>query len=134
MAVHGKVLVVEDYPLNMELVTDLLEASGFVVLQATSAEQGLGIAARERPDIILMDVSLPGLDGLAAVERLQMDRATRTIPVVAVTAHAMTGDRERALAAGCVAHLTKPLDTREFPSQIAGLIARHALGATETAE
>lgn len=108
------------------MITDLLEASGFDVFQATTAEAGLEIATRDRPDIVLMDVSLPGLDGLSAVKRLHAAGTTRGIPVVAVTAHAMTGDRERALAAGCVAHITKPLDTREFPAIISALIERHA--------
>jgi CheY-like chemotaxis protein len=110
----NKVLVIEDNALNLELVTDLLEARGFVVLQARAAEEGLRLAREALPDLILMDLSLPGMDGLTATQELRAGPATRSIPVVALTAHAMRGDEQAALRAGCDGYLSKPIDTRSF--------------------
>lgn len=118
----ARILVVEDTPMNLELVTDLLEAAGHAVLAATTAEAGLTLARRERPDLILMDISLPGMDGLAATRALKADPTTSDIPVVALTAHAMRGDERRAIEAGCVARLTKPIDTRAFVARIADFL------------
>lgn len=118
-----KILVVEDTPMNLELATDLLEAAGHVVLTATNAEAGIECARREQPDLILMDIGLPGMDGLAATSALKADAATRSIPVVALTAHAMQGDEQLAREAGCLAYLTKPIDTRAFAARIATLLA-----------
>jgi CheY-like chemotaxis protein len=111
-------LVIEDNPLNRELIVDLLEAKDFSVLSACSAEEGLRLAREAAPDLVLMDLSLPGMDGLAATQRLKADPATRPLPVIALTAHAMKGDEAAALAAGCDGYLTKPIDTRTFPDQI----------------
>lgn len=119
----ARILVIEDTPANLELVTDLLELAGHTVLSAGSAEPGLELARREQPDLILMDVSLPGMDGLAATRRLKADPATQHIPVVALTSHAMRGDEQQAKAAGCLAYLTKPLDTRAFAGRINALLA-----------
>lgn len=113
-----KILVIEDQPLNLELVRDLLEMGGYAVLQATNAEEGLALARTAQPDLILMDVGLPDLDGLTATRQLKEDPATQRIPVVALTAHAMKGDREKAQEAGCAGYLTKPLDTRTFLQQV----------------
>ncbi len=113
------VVVIEDNPLNMELVTDLLESAGYQVRQATSAEDGICLVRAERPHLILMDFSLPGMDGLSATAVLKSDPATRVVPIVALTAHAMKGDEEKAFAAGCIAYITKPIDTRTFPQVIA---------------
>lgn len=118
-----RVLVIEDTPLNLELAIDLLEAAGYVAIGATSAEAGLDLARTERPNLILMDLSLPGMDGLAATRALKADPETRNIPVVAFSAHAMPSDRERALEAGCAGYLTKPIDTRAFGPRIAGFLA-----------
>jgi len=112
-----RVLVIEDNPMNMELFTDLLEAGGFTVQQARTAEDGLR-QAQARPDLILMDVSLPGMDGLEATRALRADPVTCNLPVVALTAHAMKGDAEIALQAGCSGYLTKPIDTRSFVRSI----------------
>ncbi|MBW2544706.1 MAG: response regulator [Deltaproteobacteria bacterium] len=117
-----KILVVEDNPMNMELTTALLEASGYVVIQAGAAEEGVELVKAESPDLILMDISLPGMDGLEATGVLKQDPATKDIPVIAMTAHAMKGDKEKALAAGCAGHITKPIDTREFPKTVARFI------------
>lgn len=119
-----KILIVEDNPVNMELATDLLEIAGYQVLQAETAEQGIELAKREQPALILMDVRLPGMDGLQATALLKGDPTTGSIPVIALTAQAMKGDREQALAAGCDGYLSKPIDTREFPQAV----ARHLRG------
>jgi CheY-like chemotaxis protein len=117
-----KILVVEDNPLNMELTADILGAAGYTVLQAENAERGIALARAERPALILMDVSLPGMDGLSAAEVLRGEAETQEIPVVALTAHAMKGDEEKALAAGCKGYITKPIDTRALPGDVAGFI------------
>jgi CheY-like chemotaxis protein len=112
------ILVVEDNRPNMELVTALLEASHCKVLQAWTAEEGIRMAGARDPALILMDISLPGMDGLTATAALKRDPETRHIPVVALTAHAMKGDEEKALAAGCAGYIAKPIDTRAFPGAI----------------
>lgn len=117
-----KILIVEDNLMNMELATDLLEASGYVVIQAGAAEKGVELARAESPDLILMDISLPGMDGLEATGVLKQDPTTKDISVIAMTAHAMKGDEEKALAAGCSGYITKPIDTREFPKEISRFI------------
>jgi CheY-like chemotaxis protein len=115
-------LVVEDNPLNLELVTDVLQAAGYRVWQARTAEEALRLAQRVLPDVILMDLSLPGIDGLAATKALKADPATAHLPVVALTARAMKGDEQSALNAGCDGYLAKPIDTRTFPACIVGFI------------
>lgn len=119
-----RVLVIEDNVLNLELVTDLLEADGFIVSQAKTAEEGLRAAQQGIPDLVLMDLSLPGMDGLAATKLLKSDPATRHLPVVALTAHAMQGDETVAMHAGIDAYLTKPIDTRTFSQQLASILAK----------
>lgn len=103
------VLVVEDNPISLQLMATILENAGFAVLRAADAEAGLAAARRERPGLIFMDIQLPGMDGLEATRQLKADAATRAIPIVAVTAYAMKGDRERILAAGCDDYLAKPV-------------------------
>ena len=117
-----KILLVEDNPMNLELATDLLEAAGYVVIQAGTAEEGIKLARDESPDLILMDVGLPGMDGLEATGVLKQDPATKDIPVIAITAHAMKGDEEKALAVGCAGYITKPIDTRAFPKMVTRFI------------
>ena len=117
-----KILIVEDNPMNLELATDLLEASGYVIIQAGTAEEGIKLARAESPDLILMDISLPGMDGLEATGDLKQNPTTKDIPVIALTAHAMKGDEEKSLAAGCTGYITKPIDTREFPKDVARFI------------
>lgn len=119
----GRILIIEDTPANLELVTVLLEAAGHDVLAATAAEEGLTLARAERPDLILMDVNLRGMDGLEAMRRLREDAETADIPVAVLTAHAMRGDEQAARKAGCRAYITKPIDTRAFVREIAGLLA-----------
>jgi len=117
-----RVLVVEDNPMNMELATDLLEAAGYTVLQAPSAEDGIRQAQRELPDLILMDVRLPGMDGHAAVRVLKRDPVTASIPTVALTAQAMMGDEEAALESGFDGYIAKPIDTRTFVPAVTALL------------
>jgi CheY-like chemotaxis protein len=121
--VKKRILVVEDNLLNLELVTDLLEADGFIVCHAHTAEEGFRAARELSPDLILMDLSLPGLDGLAATRALKTDPATRHLTIIALTAHAMKGDEAIALRAGCDGYLTKPIDTRTFAAKVAALMA-----------
>jgi CheY-like chemotaxis protein len=112
------ILVIEDNQLNLELATDLLEARGFVVLQARTAEAGLHLARTAAPALVLMDISLPGMDGLSATRTLKADPATCHLTIVALTAHAMKGDEELARNAGCDGYLTKPIDTRTFVATV----------------
>ena len=127
---RNKVLVVEDNLLNLELVTDLLVASGHVVSQARTGEEGLRLAQETLPDIILMDLSLPGMDGLAATRALRANPAIGHLPVIALTAHAMKGDEKSALDAGCDGYLAKPINTRTFHAQVMGFM--HAANSRKT--
>ena len=108
------VLIVEDNPANMKLAVFLLERAGHEVLQATDAEAGIRLAHERQPRLILMDVQLPGMDGLAATRQLKADAATSHVRIVALTAFAMRGDRERIEAAGCDGYIAKPLRYQEF--------------------
>ena len=113
------VLVVEDNAANMKLTTFLLESAGHTVLSASDAEAGLTLARDERPALILMDIQLPGMDGLRATALLKRDAVTRDIPVIALTALAMKGDEERIRAAGCDGYVAKPIAYKEFLATIA---------------
>jgi two-component system, cell cycle response regulator DivK len=113
------VLLVEDNPANMTLAVFLLQSAGHRVLSATDAEAGLALARSERPDLILMDMQLPGMDGLEATMLLKRDDLTRAIPVIALTALAMKGDEERIRAAGCDGYIGKPMRYKEFLATIA---------------
>lgn len=110
----SKILVIEDSQSSMLVATALLKVGGHTALTASTAEEGIEIAIREAPRLILMDISLPGMDGLTATGILRKDPRTKDIPIVALTAHAMKGDEEKARAAGCVGYITKPIDTRSF--------------------
>ena len=118
------VLIVEDNPRNLKLVRDVLEYAGFVVLSADEGEAGIELARARRPDLILMDVHLPGIDGVEALARLRADGATAAIPVVALTAYAMKEDRARFEAAGFDGYLEKPVNVRELPGQVEALLRR----------
>lgn len=109
-----RILVVEDNAMNMELALALLEKADCVALQATSAEAGIQLARMEQPRLILMDVSLPGMDGLTAVSILKQDPTTKDIPIIVLTANAMRGDQIKASEAGSDGYLTKPINVREF--------------------
>ena len=115
----AKVLVIEDNAANMKLAVFLLQSEGHTVLSSTDAEAGLTLARDEQPNLILMDIQLPGMDGLEAVVLLKQDNATRAIPVIALTALAMKGDEERIRAAGCNGYIAKPMRYQEFLAAIA---------------
>ena len=108
------VLIVEDNPANMTLATFLVQSAGHAVISATDAEAGLTLARAEQPGLILMDIQLPGMDGLEATRQLKRDATTRAIPVFALTALAMKGDEERIRAAGCDGYIAKPLAYRDL--------------------
>ena len=118
------ILIIEDNPANMKLASLLLRNAGHTVLSAGDAEAGLTLARSALPNLILMDIQLPGMDGLAATTLLKQDPATRAIPVIALTAMAMKQDRERSLEAGCDAYIAKPLRYQELYVAIDTLLAR----------
>ena len=124
-----KILVVEDNPTNMVLSTFLLESADYEVISATNAEVGVAMAREAHPDLILMDIQLPGMDGLEATALLKADEATRNIPVIALTALAMKGDEERILAAGCDGYIAKPLDYKDFLTVIKATLAKRSESA-----
>jgi two-component system cell cycle response regulator DivK len=123
----ARVLIIEDNPANMTLATFLLQSAGHTVLAARDAETGLTLARAEQPDLVLMDIQLPGMDGLEATALLKVDEATRDIPVVALTALAMKGDEERIRAAGCDGYIAKPLAYRDFLATISWHLAKAPL-------
>jgi CheY-like chemotaxis protein len=108
------ILVIEDNELNMKLVRSLLKIGNYEVLEAVDAETGMQLIRKHRPDLVLMDVQLPGMDGLKATRIIKGDSALKDIPVVALTSYAMQGDEEKAAEAGCTGYITKPLDTKAF--------------------
>ena len=120
----AKVLIVEDNPANMTLATFLLKSAGHTVISATSAEAGVALAREEQPDLVLMDIQLPGMDGLQATALLKGDEATRAIPVIALTALAMKGDEERIRAAGCDGYIAKPLAYKDFLATISAQLVK----------
>jgi two-component system cell cycle response regulator DivK len=120
----AKVLIVEDNPANMTLAVFLLKSAGYSVITATDAEAGVGMARAQQPDLILMDIQLPGMDGLQATTLLKSDEATRAIPVIALTALAMKGDEERIRAAGCDGYIAKPLAYKQFLATVSAQLSR----------
>ena len=122
-----KILVVEDNDMNMQLVEFLLEEGGYDIVKATSGEEALEItrdANGAAPDLILMDIHLPGMDGLSVVRAMKAEPRTRTVPILALTAHAMRGDKDRFLEAGCDGYISKPIDVKTFVASIERFIAR----------
>lgn len=114
----ARILVVEDNPDNSDLIVDLLTLRGHEVIQATNGREGVEMARARHPDLILMDISLPIMDGLAATEEIKKDPQLYPVPVIALTAHAMAGDEQRALVAGCNGYITKPIDIKTFANRI----------------
>jgi CheY-like chemotaxis protein len=115
----ARVLVVEDNDMNMQLVEYLLEEGGYQIVKAASGEDALSIARGGEPvDLILMDIHLPGIDGLSVVREMKTDERTKAIPILALTAHAMRGDRDRFLEAGCDGYISKPIDVKTFLTSI----------------
>jgi CheY-like chemotaxis protein len=119
----ARILVIEDNPTNLELMTYLLRAFGHTPLTAGDGEAGVEAALRERPDLVLCDLAMPRLDGYGVVRRLKADPALRHIPVVAVTASAMVGDRDRVIATGFDGYISKPIDPETFVAEVEGFLA-----------
>ena len=113
------ILVVEDNELNMKLVKGLIKIGKYRMLEATDAESGIQLIREQRPDLVLMDIQLPGMDGLSATKIIKEDPSLKDIPIVALTSYAMQGDEEKALQAGCTGYIAKPIDTRKFLKTIA---------------
>lgn len=128
------VLVVEDNAANMKLTSLLLKHAGHTVLPAVDAETGLHLARTRRPDLILMDIQLPGMDGLTATTLLKKDPATASIPIIALSALAMKADEERSRAAGCDAYIVKPLRYQEFYVVVARLLPEAPTAASSAAD
>ncbi len=116
------VLVVEDNELNMKLVRDLLRFADYAVIEAWDAETGLELAQTHQPDLILMDIQLPGMDGLTATQHIRRDANLKHTPVVALSSYAMNGDKQKALDAGCTGYLTKPIKTRSYIQDLVRII------------
>jgi CheY-like chemotaxis protein len=122
------ILVVDDNPTNLKLVSDLLEFEGYRMVTAMDARQAQALVQQARPDLILMDIGLPDMDGLTLTQKMKADQKTSNIIIVALTAFVMKGDMERAIAAGCDGYIAKPIDTRRLPNQIAELLLRGVAG------
>jgi len=120
-----KVLLVEDNEMNRDMLTRRLERKGFEVVIAVDGQAGIDMAASSSPDIILMDLSLPVIDGWEATRRIKADPATQSIPVIALTAHAMAGDEQKALEAGCDDYDTKPIELKRLLGKIENLLGKH---------
>jgi CheY-like chemotaxis protein len=118
MRMTTTILIIDDNPTNLKLASDVLASEGFSVETARDAEEAQLILALRLPHLILMDIALPGMDGLTLTRRLKAAARYREVPIVALTASAMRGDEEKALAAGCAGYITKPIDTRAFGPQI----------------
>ena len=121
-----RILLVEDNPMNRRVAEFLLKAQGYIVDEARDGQEALEMLKTKVPDLILMDLQLPGMDGYAATKIIKQDASTKNIPVVALTAYAMSGDAERAREAGCEGYITKPIDPDEFPKLVAGYLKGRA--------
>jgi CheY-like chemotaxis protein len=119
-----RILIVEDNAKNLKLIRDVLQFSGYEVVEARSGEEGVELAGKRAPDLVLMDLQLPGIDGIEALRRLRADPATKGVPVVAVTAFAMRNDRDRTLRAGFDGYVEKPISVRALPSQVKSFLHR----------
>lgn len=122
----GKILVVDDNHTNLKLVSDLLAFEGYDILKAVDAEEAQVVITDTLPDLILMDIALPGMDGLTLTRKLKADERTRHIRIVALTAFAMKGDEQKALDAGCDGYIAKPINTRTLPGQVAELLSKES--------
>jgi CheY-like chemotaxis protein len=130
-ATERLILIVEDNPANLLLARSVLQRSGYRTVDTSSAEEAWAWLRTARPDLILMDVQLPGQDGLSLTRQLKADPLTADIPIVALTAHAMATDAERALAAGCDGYITKPIDIHRFAAEVAAVLQPRRHGQPE---
>lgn len=122
--VNKKILIVEDSPRNMRLIKMVLKAGDYTLLEAADGEEALEITMREHPDLIMLDIQLPKIDGLEVARRLRKMEAFSQTPIIAVTAYAMKGDMEKVIDAGCDAYLSKPIDTRQLPEVVVKMLRR----------
>jgi CheY-like chemotaxis protein len=122
----SRILIVDDNPVNLKLASSVLEFAGYEILEAVDATTALAAIRQTPPDLILMDIALPGMDGLTLTRQIKADPATRQIRIVALTAFAMKGDDQKAKDAGCDGYITKPIDTRELPGQLAEILGERA--------
>jgi CheY-like chemotaxis protein len=113
-----KILVVEDNEINMYLSCRILKSSGYEVIEARTGEEGVELAIKEKPDLIIMDIQLPGIDGLEATKRIRESEADSKVPIIALTSYAMAGDRKKALKAGCTGYIEKPINPETFMDEI----------------
>jgi len=125
-----KILIVEDNPRNMRLIEMTLSAENYTLLKATDGEEALDMASMERPDLIIMDMRLPKMDGLEVTRKLRENLAFSHTPIIGVTAYAMKGDKEKVIECGCDAYLSKPINTRELPEMIAEMLRQRQKGNT----
>jgi CheY-like chemotaxis protein len=125
----AKILLVEDNEMNRDMLSRRLERRGYQVVIAVDGQQGVDMARSEKPDLVLMDMSLPVLDGWEATRRLKADADTRPVPIIALTAHAMAGDREKAMEAGCDDYDTKPIELPRLLGKIEELLGKAGKGA-----
>ena len=120
----ARILIVDDNATNLKLASEVLEMEGYRIVRAIDAEQALGILQDMVPDLILMDIALPGMDGLTLTRQLKSSGRLSEVPIVALSAFAMKGDEARAMASGCDGYITKPIDTRRFPQQVQSYLAK----------
>lgn len=120
---NAQILVIEDNPINLKLVTMLLGKAGYTVLHADNAADGIALAQARLPDLVLMDIQLPGMDGLTATRLLKQAEATRGIQVIALTAFAMKGDEEKIMAAGCDGYIAKPIQYKSFLAEVERMLS-----------
>jgi two-component system cell cycle response regulator DivK len=127
----GRILVVEDNDKNRKLVRIILEANNYEVIEATTGEEALRYLQNTKPDLILLDIQLPHMDGLALTREIRNQEENKKIPIIAVTAYAMKGDKERIIKAGCDAYISKPIDTRQLPVTVADMINKSMVGTVD---
>ena len=113
-----KILVVEDNKINIYLCSRIIKSSGYEVIEARTGEEGVALALKERPDLIIMDIQLPGIDGLETTKRIRESEADGEIPIIALTSYAMAGDKEKAISVGCTSYIEKPINPETFIAEI----------------
>jgi CheY-like chemotaxis protein len=128
-APNKRILVVDDNPRNLKLAFDVLEDAGYEVIEAVDAEEAQSMIDRNLPDLILMDIALPGMDGLTLTRKIKANERTKQIRIIALTAFAMKGDDQKALAAGCDGYITKPIDIHQLPLQVAEILGGSGLAS-----
>jgi len=121
----ARILIVDDNPTNLKLASEVLEGEGYAIEKAVDAERAQELLKHSTPNLILMDIALPGMDGLTLTRKLKADEKLKHIPVIAMTAFAMKGDDQKAFDAGCDGYIIKPIDTRQLPQQVAAFLRRY---------